>query len=151
MFEEALRIRSSDRMESFADDLHKRLLATSARFSQIALELGEGLLYGVEIGRIGRQVDELASLPLDQLPDPLSLVGTQVVHHHNLATIWRAAQNILQVGLENRPVRRTPHHPRRSHTPLLADAREQRYVLTPVAGSFLVHPLSTRRPSVKGC
>jgi hypothetical protein len=31
--------------ESFADDLHERLVATSARFSQVALELTEGLLY----------------------------------------------------------------------------------------------------------
>src|SRR5215207_312794 len=66
MFEEALDIRSSDRMESFADNLHECLLGTSTRFSQIALELAERLLYGVEVRRIGRQVDE-SSHPLPSI------------------------------------------------------------------------------------
>jgi hypothetical protein len=44
-------------------------LAANARRSEITLELGEGLLYGVVARRIGRQVDQLASLPFDQLPD----------------------------------------------------------------------------------
>jgi hypothetical protein len=72
MVEEALSVRSADRTQSLADDLRERLVAASARFSQIALELGKGLLYGVEVRRVGRQVQELASLALDQLPDPLS-------------------------------------------------------------------------------
>jgi urate oxidase len=49
MFEEALGIRNGDRMESFTDKIHKCLLATSARFSQIALEFAEGLLDRVEV------------------------------------------------------------------------------------------------------
>jgi hypothetical protein len=64
MVEEALGIRSTDRTQSFADDLHECLVATSARFSQIALELGKGLLDRVEIRGVGRQVDESSqSLP----------------------------------------------------------------------------------------
>jgi len=51
MFEEALRIRNGDRMESFADKLYECLLGTSTRFSQIVLEFAEGLLYGVSIRR----------------------------------------------------------------------------------------------------
>src|SRR5215213_4443335 len=151
MFEEALRIRNADRMQSFTDKLHECLLAASTRFSQIALELAEGLLYGIEVRRIGRQVDELASPPFDQFFNPLPLVGAQVVHHHYLTPLKRGAQNILQVGLENRPVGRTLHHQRRSHTHPLADGREQRYVLAPVAGNFLVRPLTFSCPSVKGC
>ena len=44
MVEEALGIRSADRTQGFADDLHERLVAMSTRFSQEALELTEGLL-----------------------------------------------------------------------------------------------------------
>src|SRR5215203_4509438 len=51
VFEEALHIGSSDRAQCFAYEIHKRLLATCARFSQIALELGESLLYGIEVRR----------------------------------------------------------------------------------------------------
>ena len=46
-------------------------MATSARFPEVALELRKGLLYGVEVRRVGRQVDQLASLAFDQFPDPL--------------------------------------------------------------------------------
>jgi hypothetical protein len=58
MVEEALGIRSADRTQGFADDLHECLVATSTRFSEVALELTEGLLYGVEVrGGVRRQVD----------------------------------------------------------------------------------------------
>ena len=40
--------------------------------SQNPLDLRERLLYGVEIGRVERQVDELASPPFDQLLIALS-------------------------------------------------------------------------------
>src|SRR5215207_1910371 len=150
MVEEALGIRSTDRTQSFADDLHECLVATSARFSQVALELTEGLLYGVDVWGVGRQVDQLAAPPFDQLPDPLSLMRAQVVHHHHLALLQRGTQDLAQVGLEYRPVGRTLHYKRRSHAHLLANAREQRYVLAPVAGSLLVYPLAFSRPSVEG-
>src|SRR5688500_7527847 len=137
MVEEAFGIRSADRTQSFANNVHKRLVATSARFSEVALELTEGLLYGVEVRRVGRQVDQLASLALDQLPYPLSLVRAQVVHHHHLALLQRGTQDLAQVGLEDRRVGRTLHHQGCSHAPLLGDAGEQRYVLAPVAGNLL--------------
>ena len=57
MVEEALGIRSTDRTQSFADDLHECLVATISRFSQVALELTEALLYLVEVLRVGRHVD----------------------------------------------------------------------------------------------
>ena len=48
--EEAFGIRNSDRAKRFAwYDLHEPLSATSARLPEVALELGEGLLYGVKI------------------------------------------------------------------------------------------------------
>ena len=47
VFEEALGIRSADRAQCFAYDLHKPPLVTGARSSEVALELEESLLYGV--------------------------------------------------------------------------------------------------------
>src|SRR5215203_813804 len=40
-----------------------------------ALDLREGLLNGVEVRRVGRQVDELATSVLNELSHPLSFVG----------------------------------------------------------------------------
>src|SRR5215217_3256314 len=106
VFKEALGIRCTDRAECLTDDLHQHLSATSACVSEIALELGEGLLYGIEVGRIGWQVDKLTSLTFYEFPDPFSLVGTQVVYHHNLSPPWRGQQNLLKISLENRPIGR---------------------------------------------
>src|SRR3712207_7773831 len=64
----------------------------STLFPYTTLFRSKGLLYGVEVRRVGRQVDQLASLALDQLPDPLSLVRAQVVHHHHLAFLQRGTQ-----------------------------------------------------------
>jgi hypothetical protein len=93
---------------------------------------------------------EFASLTLDQFLDTLSLVSREVVHHHP-ALLERGAQNILEIGLEHRPVGRTLHYQRSTHTPLPADAREKRHVLAPVARSLLVSSLALSRPSLKGC
>jgi hypothetical protein len=38
------------------------------------LHLGEGLFYGVELGRVARQQPQLASLLLYEVPDPPGLV-----------------------------------------------------------------------------
>ena len=48
-------------------------------FLKIVLIL-EGLFYGIEVRRVGRQEYKLATTPLDQLPNPSHLVYLQIVH-----------------------------------------------------------------------
>ena len=53
VLEVALGIRYGDRAKCLADDLHQRILAASTCSPEVAFELGEGLLYGVEPGEYG--------------------------------------------------------------------------------------------------
>jgi hypothetical protein len=55
--------------------------------------LGEGFFDGVEIGRVWRQVKQLAASLLDELPDPPTLLRREVVHHHNLSWVEREGAN----------------------------------------------------------
>lgn len=57
MSEKALRILRGDRIERAAHRFDQCLLASALRFSQDAFYLAEGFLYGVEVGRVGRQVE----------------------------------------------------------------------------------------------
>src|SRR5215210_5914124 len=59
---------------------------------EIGLHLAEGLLYGVEVRRVGRQEPQLAPPPLDRLAHPLGFVGAQVVHHHDPSRPHRGRQ-----------------------------------------------------------
>jgi len=47
-------------------------------FSNVGLELGEGILDGIEIGTVGRQVEQRCSAGFDNLPDASYLVGSQL-------------------------------------------------------------------------
>ena len=49
------------------------------------LYLAESFLYRIEIRRVGRQVDQLATPLLDQLPHSGRFVCGEVVHDHHLS------------------------------------------------------------------
>jgi hypothetical protein len=46
----------------------------------------ESFLLRVEVGGVGWQVEKLAVRTLDQLLDPISLVGTEGVYHYELTS-----------------------------------------------------------------
>ena len=53
--------------------------------AQVGLELGEGHLDRVEVGRVGRQVAERRPGRLDRFADARDLVAAQVVQHQHIA------------------------------------------------------------------
>src|SRR5215210_3540829 len=112
------------------------------------LDLREGFLYGVEIRRVGRQVDELASPPLDELPYLLRPVSSEVVHHHNLTGPEGRGQQVLYVCFEDSSGGGPFHSHRRSH-PSRTKAREQRCVLTAVSRYLEERSLAYGRVGVK--
>ena len=60
---------------------------------------------------------ELAARALEELSEPLTLVGREVVHHHHLLPTPKSRdENFLEVGLEDGPARRPFHCQARSHT-----------------------------------
>ena len=84
MPEEAVSVLGGDRVEGRAHRLDQSSPAPGRHLAQRRFDLGEGLFYGVEVRRVGRQVQQLAVPLLDQLLDPFALVGAEVVHHHHL-------------------------------------------------------------------
>ena len=53
--------------------------------TQKALELGEDLLHRVQVGTVGRQVEERGAADLDGGAHALDLVGAEVIHDHDAA------------------------------------------------------------------
>ena len=97
------------------------------------------------------QVEQFAASLLDELPDLRTLVGAEVVHHHNLSG--------PQVGSGRRPSRHklrtlcggslADHRQARPH-PLRTHARQERRV-SPAGAAALIRarPLSFRSPAVR--
>src|SRR5215216_6578812 len=84
VLEEAASIARRHRPESSAHRLYERLVGTCPGSPQQRLELGERFLDGIEIGRIGWQIHELAASPFDELAYPRTFVRRKVVHHYYL-------------------------------------------------------------------
>ena len=70
------------------------------RGSKQALELGEDLLDGVQIGAVGRQGEEARALRCDGFADALDLVGGQVVHDDDIAGGQGRREGLLDTGQE---------------------------------------------------
>jgi hypothetical protein len=73
--EETLSILSRDHRDPPADGLNQCFPSSSFGLAHQSFDLGKSLLYGIEVRRIGWQVDELAASLLDELLNPLSFVS----------------------------------------------------------------------------
>src|SRR4029077_11548583 len=68
--------------------------------SQRRLELGEAQLDRVEIGAVGRQVEDLGALRLDDLADAGDFMAVQIVEDYDVAGPQCGRQELLDVGAE---------------------------------------------------
>ncbi len=84
VLEETSRILGADCRECPTQRLYQSIAGAGFGFAQEPLDFREGFFDGVEIGRVGWQVQKFATSGLDQLPDPFSFVSRKVVHHHYL-------------------------------------------------------------------
>src|SRR5215218_8167838 len=114
MAEVAGRVTRGDRGQRIAHRSDQGLPGAGTALAHQRLHLREGLLDGVVVRRVGRQVQELASTLLDELAHFLPLVGREVVHHHYLSRGEARAKRLLQVGLEDDPRGRPLHRHRRA-------------------------------------
>src|SRR5215213_7384426 len=135
VLEEAASIARRHRPESSAHRLYERLVGTCPGSPQQRLELGERFLDGIEIGRIGWQIHELAASPFDELAYPRTFVRRKVVHHYYLPRPKRRCQRPLQVGLEDLPRGRPFDRQAWAH-PFRAHARQQGDVRSPIRGTL---------------
>ena len=67
-------------VEAFADGLPKAFDGSLGGLSQQGLELGEELLDRIEIGTVGRKVEQLGADRLDESAYPRPLVAGEIVH-----------------------------------------------------------------------
>ena len=70
VLEEATSIARCQRLENSTHRLYECLASTCPGSPQQRLELGKRFFDGIEIGGVGRQVDEFAAPLLDELPNP---------------------------------------------------------------------------------
>src|SRR5215203_4238830 len=83
---------------------------------QDVLYLREGFLDGVQVRRVGWQVDELASPLFYEIPHPPWPVRSEIVHHHDLPWLeGRRSQQALHLRLEHSSIARSLQGHRRSH------------------------------------
>ena len=84
--------------ERFAEGVPKPGDGSGGDLSQERFELGEGLLDGIEIGAIGRQVDEHRATSLDRL----AYAGNFVARHNDdVAWRQRRSEDLFNIGEEH--------------------------------------------------
>jgi hypothetical protein len=116
--------------------------------SHPVLDLGEGLLDRVEVGRVWRQVPEPCASGLDHLPDGGRLVGAEIVHDDDVAGLERADELLFDIGAEALAVAR-PVEDARGGKPVAA-RRAQKGQRAPVAVRGKgAQPLAFRPPALK--
>lgn len=71
------------------------------------LDLGEGLLDGVEIGRVGGQIPEPGTSCADGTADLDGFMAPQIVHHHDVPWTDRVEQLLIDPGPETLAIDRT--------------------------------------------
>lgn len=84
----------------------------AAALREPRLQLGEGHLDRVEVGAVGREVEQPGAHGLNALADAANLVGRQVVEHDGVAGLEGWGERVGHIGAEGLPVHRTVEHPR---------------------------------------
>lgn len=72
------------------------------------LDLGEGLLDRIEVGRIGRQEPEPCVGGLDELTDRRGFVAAEIVHDDDVAGVQRGDEQLRDIGVESEEVVHRP-------------------------------------------
>lgn len=81
-------------------------------FAQQGFEFGEEVFNGVEIGRIGRQEDDLSAPGCDTFVHPGHFMATEVIGRHDVAGLQGWTQHFLDIVQECLAVHRTIQKPR---------------------------------------
>ena len=77
-------VRGRNTRESFLDGLREEIQIADFPAAQDGFHLGPHFLNWIEIGAIGRKVQHLHTLCLQNFPDGLYMVRTHIVHHYDV-------------------------------------------------------------------
>ena len=131
-----------------ADSAAKAPLRALGGFAQIGLELAEGHLDRIEIGRVLGQISQICTDGLDRFLDPGDLVGPEIVHHDDIAAGERGGQALLDVGEKGFAVHGAVDHQRCRHF-VAAQASHERQRLPGSKRHAPDQSLATRASTVK--
>ena len=98
-------------VEDATDGVPQTMDGPLGRFSQVRLQLGEGLLDRVVVGAVGREEEERCADALDGGSHGRRLVARQVVHHDYVAVAEFRHEHASDVCEERVSVHRTVQHP----------------------------------------
>ena len=101
-------------VNGLGDGLPELVYGARGGFSQGGLELGEGHLDGVEVGRIGRQIQQAGARVLNALAHALDLVRGQIVHDNDIAGLEFGRQDLFDIGEEGGAMHRAVEQHRRT-------------------------------------
>ena len=101
MFEPCHCILWGDLRKQFRDGFVEGFFGSCLGGQKQCFEFRPSLFDGVQVRRIGRQVEHFRATFLDALLDSVDLVRTQVVHHHHVARTQLRTQAMIQIGEEN--------------------------------------------------
>lgn len=110
--------------EDFADPVADSVPGPFAGFSEQGLELGEGHLDGVQIGRVGRQVKQPGAAVLDGFAHAWDLVAGEVVGDHDVAFSECRRENLADINEEGLAVHRPIQYPG-CDDPVMAQAADK--------------------------
>ena len=111
-------------------------------------DLGEGLLDRVEVWRVGRQVPEPGSARPDHLPDRRRLVGTEIVHHDDVARLQNRDELLRDIGAEALAVDRSVEDAR-GRDPVAAKRAEEGQRAPVAVRGQAAQPLASGSPAAK--
>ena len=99
-----------ERIEALTDRIPEGIDSSFGGLSEHCLELCEGHFDGVEVGRIGWQEEEPRATPLNDLSNPIALVGAQIVEDDDVAGRKRWGEYALDINLKDHPVHGSVDH-----------------------------------------
>ena len=111
-------------------------------------EFGESLFDRVEVGTVGRQIEQTCAGTLDRLANAGDLVRAEPVHDHDIAAAQRGSQHLLDIGEEGLAVDRPIEHARSNQAGAAQTGDEGRGIPVPVRHS-INQPMTHLCPAVK--
>src|ERR1700758_2427275 len=93
--------------------------------AQMRLQFAEGHLDGIEVRRVGRQINQCCPRRFDRLSDAGHLVDRQIVHHDNVAALEGRNKILFHISKEQRSIHDAFKDERRGHPALAQGAGKQ--------------------------
>lgn len=113
------------------------------------LEFGEGLLDGVQVGRVFRQEDKMRARVADGRAHGLAFVTAEIVHDHDVARTKRGDENRFDVEKKAFAVDGTIDEPRRIDA-VVPERRQKRHRVLVAVGRPGFQAFSAGTPAAQG-